>query len=144
MRRPEQQQLEKRAFSSYLFQLFGSKWWIHRFIQYGLTSAAQPVKQLKDLLEAWKEYKDSEDHKKAVRKSQPKQDDVKRRSQQVWQARKNYERWRKLTFDVNQSRVNFFDLPYDDKVLVEEFNAGKLANKVKSLLPPAVSLGTEH
>ena len=121
MRRPEQQQLEKRAFSVYLFQLFGSKWWIHRFIQYGLTSAAQPVKQLKDLLEAWKEYKDSEDHKQAVRKSQQKQDDVKRRSQQVWQAKKHYERGRKLTFDVNQKCVQYYDLAYEDKQLVEDF-----------------------
>ena len=141
-----QKQHHKRqsAFNSRLFQIFGSKWWIHNFFQYPLTSAAQPVRQLQDLLEAWKEYKDSEDHKQAVRKSQQKQDDVKRRSQQVWQAKKNYERGRKLTFDVNQSRVNFFDLPYDDKVLVEDFNAGKLANKIKSLLPPALSLGTEH
>ena len=81
MRRPEQQQLEKRAFSSYLFQLFGSKWWIHRFIQYGLTSAAQPVKQLQGLLTAWENYKDSQEHKRAVRISEKKQDGVKRRSQ---------------------------------------------------------------
>ena len=105
-----QKQHEKRqsAFNSHLFQIFGSKWWVHKFIQYPLTSAAQPVKQLQELLAAWEEHKDSEEHKQAVRISEKKQDGVKRRSCQFWLAKKNYERGRKLTFDVNQSRVDFF------------------------------------
>ena len=140
----KQHQLEKSAFNSHLFHICGSKWMMHKFIQYPLTSAAQPVKQLQELLAAWEKHKDSEEHKEAVRKSEKRQDDLKSRSHQFWLAKRNYERGRKLTFDVNQSRVRFVDLPYEHQVLVEEFNAGKLANKVKSLLPPALSLGTEH
>ena len=66
MRPQKQHQLEKSAFNSHLFHIFGSKWWVHKFIQYPLTSAAQPVKQLQDLLEAWEEYKSSVEHKKAI------------------------------------------------------------------------------
>ena len=134
MRPQPQHQLEKSAVNSYLFHMFGSKWWVHKFIQYPLTSAAQPVKQLQDLLEAWEKYKDSDEHQKAVRISEKKQDGEKRLSYQFWLAKKNYERGRKLTFDVNQGRVRYVDLPYEDKALVEDFNMRKLANKVESLL----------
>ena len=62
----KQHQVEKSAFNSYLIHIFGSKWWMHKFIQFPLTSAAQSVKELQDLLEAWEEYKDSDEHKQAV------------------------------------------------------------------------------
>ena len=134
MHRQEQHQLGKRAFSAYLFQTFGSKLLIHQFIQFPLTSAAQPVKQFEDLLEAWEEYKDSPEHQKAVQRSEKQQRGVKRLNQQVWDAKNNLERGRVLAFDVLQTRARFLDLSYEDQELVENFNCGKLAKTVESLL----------
>ena len=105
----KQHQKRQSAFNSHLFQIFGSKWWVHKFIQYPLTSAAQPVKQLQELLAAWEKHKDSEEHKEALRISEKKQCDVRHRSQQVWEAKKNLERGRILAFDVLQSRARFVD-----------------------------------
>ncbi len=65
---------------------------------------------------------------------------MKRRSQQVWEAKKNLERGRVLTFAVMQARTKFVELSYKDQQLVEDFDAGKLDKKLEALLPPALSL----
>ena len=95
------QQMRKTGFSSYLFQLSGCKFLLHKLIELPLMcSVEQPAAVLNKLLDAYKEHKKTKQFQDAVERSREHQAKQLRLSKQVWWAQYNYAQGRQLSFMV--------------------------------------------
>ena len=88
----------KRGFSTYLFQLSGCKFLLHKLIELPLIcSVEQPAAILNDLLDAFHEHKRTKEYRDAVQRSKKNQANQQRLSKQVWLAQCKYSEGRKLS-----------------------------------------------
>ena len=88
----------KSGFSTYLFQLSGCKFLLHKLIELPLIcSVEHPAAILNDLLDAFDEHKRTKAYRDAVQSSKKKQANQQRLSKQVWLAQCKYSEGRKLS-----------------------------------------------
>ena len=153
-RHQEAHQLGKRTFSTYLFQLSGCKFLLHKLIELPLISqssadsAEQPVTTLlADLINSYEEHKTTSKYQEEVRRSAEHQASQKRVSRQIWWAQYNYAQGRKLSDKVRDGVVDFFELDWKQQQLVEDFDTRRAARALDQLLeqkrPPYRGAGSE-
>jgi len=127
-RNQEAHLLGKQAFSTYLFQLSGCKFLLHKLIELPLISASsagsvrsaeRPAAILNDLLNAYDEHKRSPEYQQAVQKARKHQEGQLALSRRVWWAQYNYSHGRKLSLMVKNEDVDYFDLEvWEDPVFM--------------------------
>ena len=131
-------QLGKKAFNTYLFQLSGCKFLLHKLIQLPLISTdsvEQPVGPvLVDLIYAYEEHKRTPQYHDARKRSAEHQAGQKRLSNQIWWAQYNYTQGRKLSLQVQAGDVDFFALGCEKQQLVDEFDTRRSAKALDRLL----------
>ena len=131
-------QLGKTAFSSYLFQLSGCKFLLHKLIELPLISASsaeQPTAIfLNKLIDAYEEHKKGKEYVEARHQSTQHQVGQRRLSGQVWWAQYNYSQGRKLSEMVRDKEVDFFQLPDWEQQLVEDYDYRRLAKALDEVL----------
>ena len=126
-------------FNTYLFQLSGSKFLLHKLIQLPLlaqlqdscTSDAHPESLVK-CIQALQEYKKSDEYKKAVEKSQKRGERHVRLSQQIWVESKKLAMGRRLSEQAKKGR--FFELDESEQTLVEDYDGGKIERNLRLLM----------
>jgi len=136
-------QLGKKTFSTYLFQLSGCKFLLHKLIELPLIrsspagtvrSVEQPAAILSQLLHAYEEHKQTPEYQNAIRKNKEHQVGQLRLSQQIWWAQYNYSQGRKLSDMVKDNTRKFDDLTANDQQLVEDFETRRSAKKLDELM----------
>jgi hypothetical protein len=139
----EAHQLGKKTFSTYLFQLSGCKFLLHKLIQLPLIrsspagtvrSVEQPAAILMQLLNAYEEHKQTQQYQKAIRRNKEHQVGRLRLSQHIWWAQYNYSQGRKLSDMVKDNTCKFDDLTAKDQQLVEDFETRRSARTLDELL----------
>ena len=147
-------QLAKSRFSTYLFQLSGCKFLLHKLIELPIVnlissnSVGQPVSQvLTDLINSLEEHKKTAQYQEAVKRSEKLQEGQKRLSHQLWWAQYNYTKGRNLQVKVLDGTLKFDDLNPKEQELVEEFDTRRSAKALDRLLqqkrPPYRGIGAE-
>ena len=129
--------LRKSTFSTFLFQLSGCKFLLHKLIELPLISdsAEQPVTTvLANLLGDYESHLKTDAYKEAVQASQKHQEKQKRLSRQIWWAQYNVTRGRKLSTQVRYHGLNFFELDDVKRQLVEDFDTRRSAKTLDILL----------
>jgi hypothetical protein len=124
------------SFSTYLFQLSGCKFLLHKFIELPIISssfgsAAFPAAQLVDLVNAFEDHKKAKDYRKAVEDSQGREAGRSRLSRQIRLAQWEYARGRNLSM---QKVIEFSDLDAYQQQLIDNFKSGHSADKLDRLL----------
>ena len=153
------QQFGKKRFSTFLFQLSGCKFLVHKLIQFPIisqlssSSVEQPVPRqpaatvLMELLNSYEEHKTTTEYLEAVKSSQKNQKCQMRLSQELWWAQYDYSRGRSLATNVQAGMLNYFELNSKDQNLVEAFENRQSAKTVDRLLEqkraPYRGAGTE-
>ena len=127
-------QFARSRFQSYCFQLSGSKFLLHKLLQYPISSVEQPVAMLGELMAAYEVHKRSPEYEEAVKRSKQRESGHMRLSKDIWWAQYNHQRGLKLAHDVRDKTVNFFDLARSDQQLVEDFDTLRSEKKLRSLL----------
>ena len=89
-------QLRRSAFSVYQFQIIGNKHMLHAMIRTGLGSADQPAMQLAQFIRSWHEYKESDEHRRAMQDSVKKTDEQCRLKAAAHTARRRLEKGSRL------------------------------------------------
>ena len=124
-------QLGKKAFSSYLFQLSGCKFLLHKLIELPLIypsppgcvrSVEQPAAILNELLWAYEEHKKTEKYQAAIRRNVEHQVGQLRLTRRIWWAQYKYSQGRKLSDMVKDDTRKFDDLAAWEQELVEAFD----------------------
>ncbi len=140
-------QLGKQAFSSYIFQISGCKFLLHKLIELPLISASllphededgsaeQPTAiALNMLINAYEEHKKSKQYVQTLRQSTQHQEGQRRLSGQVWRAQYNCTQGRKLSESVLDDEVDFLQLPVWQQQLLEDYDCGRLARALDEVL----------
>ena len=134
-------QLGKQAFSTYLFQLSGCKFLLHKLIELPIIAQSmcddvdQPVlPSIVALIRAYEDHKTTPQYENAVARSAKHQSDQKRLSHQIWWAQYNYTQGRKLSEQVRDGVVDFWDLAPEKQKLVEDFDSRRSARTLDKLL----------
>ena len=135
------QQLGKSAFSTYAFQLSGCKFLLHKLIELPIIAQSmcddvdQPVlPSIVALIRAYEDHKTTPQYQNAVARSAKHQSDQKRLSHQIWWAQYNYTQGRKLSEQVRDDVVDFWDLAPEKQKLVEDFDCRRSARTLDKLL----------
>ena len=128
------QQLEKSCFSSYLFQLSGCKFLLHRLIELPIRNVEQPTALLEDLIYAYEIHKTTAEYRKTVERSQKNQIGQMRLSHEIWWAQQRYYEGRKLAHGVRDGTVDFYKLAWSEQKDVEDFDTGRSAKEMDRLL----------
>ena len=95
--------------------------------------ASSTIAVVKDLLAALQAHKQTDQYKKAVITSKKRMDDQERTSRQIWWARANLERGKSLAKRRDAGSLNYFDLSWKDRELVEKYDSGKAERSLRSL-----------
>jgi hypothetical protein len=140
-------QLGKQAFSSYLFQVSGCKFLLHKLIEFPLISASQMPREDEDasaeqpaaialnkLINAYEEHKKSRQYVEELRQSTRHQDDQRRLSGQVWWALHNHSQGRKLSESVRDNEVDFQQLPVWQQQMVEDYDCRRSTRALDEVL----------
>ena len=142
------QQLGKTAFSTYLFQLSGSKFLLHKLIQLPIlpqctmvqySGSAEPpaalyllgpvlMKCVTDL----QEHKKSDTYKAAVERSKKRASDDSRLSKQIWEQTKVLSKAKALSKSAEEG--HFWNLSSEEQQLVEDYDCGRLDKSLRSLV----------
>ena len=136
----EAHQLGKKAFSTYLFQLSGCKFLLHKLIEFpliaaifdGVRSAVPPAVLLTTLLNDYERHKKSKAYEIAVKRSQNQQGEE-TLSRKLWWAQHNYAQGEKLSDMVGDGDVNFDDLD-ESQQLVHDFDTRRLKKTLDEAL----------
>ena len=139
--RPEDaSQLLKEAFDTYLLQLAGSKFLLHKLIQLPIIaqcsaapsdSAEQPASIMKCINDFQKHMKTHE-YKAAVERSQRRADDLRRLSKQICDASWWLAKGKEASMKAQQGQL--WNLQKWEQNLAEEYDSGKLDIALKKLL----------
>jgi len=135
-------QLGKQAFSSYIFQISGCKFLLHKLIELPLISAMiedgsaeqSTAIALNMLINAYEEHKKSKQYAQTLRQSTQHQDGQRRLSGQVWWAQYNLTQGVKLAASVLDDEVDFLQLPAWQQQLLEDYDCGRLARALDEVL----------
>ena len=121
----------KSSFSTYLQNLSGCKFLLRSLIALPITSYpeesefAQPgssekLELLRQLARDWREYRRTDEHQAAVKRSQP--SDQARLSQRLHQAQTQNKEGAKLSRQVAEGTVDYYDLDKAKQSPVEEYD----------------------
>ena len=135
--------LEKGGFTTYCFQLSGSKYMLHMLLQ--LPILAQLMYQLDDLepelvevpaLTQWitdlQEHKKIAEYRDAVARSEKRSSDHRRLSQQIWQQSRQLSKARALS---RKADIGLWDaLTQEEQDLVEAYDGGRLERELQDLV----------
>ena len=80
---------------------------------------------MSDLLEAFKQYKETDAYKKAAENSKERMDDQERTCRKIWWAKANLERGRILAEQSDEDSLDYYELSPEDQELVEEYDTGR-------------------
>ena len=142
-------QLEKSTHGTHLFHLSGCKFLLRQFLrlpfacsaeQPATSSAAQPA--LHHLLEAFEQHKQSPEYRRALENSKEKEAKHVRLTKRLWWARHNHEQGKTLSFRVRAGHVAFNSFSQDDQTLAEDYEAGRSAARIKSLMEEREAAGS--
>ena len=142
-------QQKKSVFSTYCFHISGDKWLLRQFLrapvgydstQAPTSSAEQPA--WNDLLSQFREHKNSDEYRTAVADSQQKGVEHVRLSHSIWWARLNHEKGKHVAFLVRAQHRNWHSLSPYEQELAQDYEAGRSANRVKSLIAEKEKKGT--
>ena len=147
-------QLAKQCFSTYLFQLSGCKFLLHKLIQLPLIkqnssySVAQPVGTvLIELINAYENHKKTPQYAEAVKQSAKHREGQKRLSHAIWWAQYDYTQGKALAMQVKDGSLEFDSLNAKQQELVEAFETRRSAKALDRLLeqkrPPYRGAGPE-
>ena len=149
MRPQRAHQMKKSVHSTYCFHISGDKWLLRQFLrapvvydstQAPTSSAEQPA--WNDLLSQFREHKNSDEYRTAVAKSQQKGDEHVRLSHRIWWARLSHEKGKNFAFLVRNQLRNWYSLSPYEQLLAQDYEAGRSANRVKSLITEKENKGT--
>ena len=142
------QQLGKTAFSTYLFQLSGSKFLLHKLIQLPILpqctmvqdpGSAEPPAALCPLgpvlmkcVTDLQEHKKSDKYKAAVERSKKRASDDSRLSKQIWEQTKVLSKGKALSKSAKKG--HFWNLSSKEQQLVEDYDCGRLDKSLRSLV----------
>ena len=147
-------QLAKSRFSTFLFQLSGCKFLLHKLIELPLipqissSSVGQSIATvLVDLISSYEEHKTTAQYQEAMRRSQKQQEGQKRLSHELWWAQYHYTKGRFLAAKVKDGMLKFDGLDSREQELVEAFETRRSARALDRLLdqkrPPYRGAGPE-
>ena len=147
-------QLTKSCFSTYLFQLSGCKFLLHKLIELPLVirssshSVAQPVSTvLMELIDSYENHKNTPEYREAVRRSERHDEGQKRLSREIWWAQYHYTQGEVLSTQVQDGTTEFENLYPQEQELVEDFETRRSAKTLNRLLmqkrPPYRGAGPE-
>ena len=130
----EAHQLERSTFAVYQFHLAGCKWLLRQFLRLPLISAALRettvgTAQLpwKELLFAFEEHKFSQAYLHTVEASKKKKRDHVRLPSRLWEARRNHNQGKDISFKVCNRTVEFASLSPEQNQFVEDYETGRPA-----------------
>ena len=139
-------QLGKSSFSTYLFQLSGCKFLVHKLIELPIISSNSPnsphdsyhVPEIADVLnefiDAYEDHLTTPQYAKAFLLSKQHQAGQLSLNQKVWWAQYNYSQGRKLSCLIRDTNINFNDLAPWKQKLVEEFDTRRSAKALDRAL----------
>ena len=139
---PKWHQIGKAAFSAFLQHLCGCKFLLRRLIALPLlaegagaaqSGAVEEPEILRDLTQEWTVYKNSEEHQKAIQKSQPRCEQE-RLSKRLCRAQTWYKQGAKLSRMVLDKSVDFWALTQDERQMVEDYDTRESAKILDGLL----------
>ena len=139
---PKWHQIGKSAFSVFLQHLSGCKFLLRRLIALPLlaegagaaqSGAVEEPEILRELTQEWTVYKNSEEHQKAMQKSQPRYKQE-RLSKRLCEAETWYKQGAKLSRMVLDKSVEFLDLTRDERQMVEDYDCRRSARILDGLL----------
>ena len=139
---PKWHQIGKSAFSVFLQHLCGCKFLLRRLIALPLlaegagaaqSGAVEEPEILRELTQEWTVYKNSEEHQKAMQTSKPRYEQE-RLSKRLCQAETWYKQGAKLSRMVLDKSVDFFDLTWDERQMVEDYDCRRSARILDGLL----------
>ena len=90
------------------------------------------VRLLRQLAEEWQEYRQTKEHQAAVKRSEP--SDKARLSQRLHQAQTRYKEGAKLSRQVAEGTVDYYDLDKEKQSLVEEYDTRVSAKALDAAL----------
>ena len=92
----------------------------------------EKLRLLRELARQWTEYRRTPDHQAAVERSQP--SDQARLSQRLHQAQTRYKEGAKLSRQVAEGTVDYYDLDTEKQSLVEEYDTRVSAKALDAVL----------
>ena len=136
------QRLGKKAFSTYLFHLSGSKFLLHKLIQLPILpqitmvqypGSAEPPAELHPIgpvlmkcVTDLQEHKETDAYKAAVEQSKKRASDESRLSKQIWEQTKVLSTAKALSKSAFEG--HFYNLSSEEQQLVEDYDCGRLEN----------------
>ena len=147
-KKSDAKRLGKSAFSTYLFQLSGSKFLLHKLIQLPIlpqctmfqsSRSAEPpaalhpfgsvlMKCVTDL----QEHKKTHAYKAAVERSKKRDSDEGRLNRQIWEQTKVLSKAKALSKRVEERP--FFKLSSEQQQLVEDYECGRVTSSLRKLV----------
>jgi hypothetical protein len=128
---PKWHQIGKSAFSTFLQHLSGCKFLLRRLIASPLLAEGAGVAQpgaignpqiLRELTQEWADHKNSEEHKNAIKMSQPRRDQE-RLSKRLHQAQVRCKQGARLLHLVLDNSVDWCALSEDEQQMVEDYES---------------------
>ena len=121
----DQDQLQRSAFSAFVFQIIGNKHVVLAAIQYPISSAAQPAYAIQRFMSAWEKEKLSEEYKKRKQISEQLTKERRALKNAAHAARQALVRGRKIhAAALSNQRAALSD---QDRALLDDFICGRLA-----------------
>ena len=105
------------CFSTYCFQISGSKFLLGKLIELPLICGAtsDTAEVVAQLLQDFEAHKQTDQYKAAVSRSEKRAEDQQKLSREIWWARYDLEQGRLLSAKVSEGRLNFFRLNWHDQ-----------------------------
>ena len=136
------------SFSTHLFQLAGSKFFLHELIRLPWWCCAErpdhqetghvfpPVTlaSVLALVTKWRAHRNSPVHRGAVIASQQRKEGQHRLSQQLWQAQRDMQIGQRLCQRMSKEKLTFQDMTEREMELEEAFRLGHLQQALKELM----------
>lgn len=127
--------LQKRALSTYLFQLSGCKFLLHKLIELPLisatrASAGQPTEILFALIDDYEKHKASDQYEEARENAKKRKDEELRLSNRLWWAQTNYTQGKMLSHMVQHKQIKWEYLDDWNQQLVHDYETRALAREL--------------
>ena len=136
---PKWHQIGKSAFSAFLQHLCGCKFLLRRLIALPLLAdaaqlgAVEELEILRELIQEWTDYRNSDEHQKAIQMSQPRCAQERLSKRLRW-AETWYKQGAKLSRMVLDKSVDFWALTQDERQMVEDYDTRESAKILDGLL----------
>ena len=139
---PKWHQIGKSAFSVFLQHLCGCKFLLRRLIALPILAEGASAAQLgaveepeilRELIQEWTGYRNSDEHQKAIQMSQPRCAQE-RLSKRLRRAETWYKQGAKLSRMVLDKSVDFWALTQDERQMVEDYDTRESAKILDGLL----------